>query len=116
MAGNRHKVRVTHMRAALRWRQQRAMPTTPPPKPFGDSLDFEIADCNEAERSLNELSAGLAQLQRLREGGDWSALRRKSFPTDRAMTSLAMDRVIALPPTLRPHTDCEQFPALSMRS
>lgn len=86
------------------------MPTTPPPKPFGDSLDFEITDFSDARRSLDELPAGLAQLQRLREGGDWSASRRKSLPTDRALTGLAMDWVMALPPSLRPHTACEQFP------
>jgi hypothetical protein len=86
------------------------MSSTPPPKPFGDSLDFEITDFNEARRSLDELPAGLAQLQRLRDGDDWSAARRKLLPTDRALTGFAMDWVMALPPALRPHTACEQFP------
>jgi hypothetical protein len=30
--------------------------------------------------------------------------------TDRALTGAAMDWVIGLPPALRPHATCEQFP------
>lgn len=79
-------------------------PSTPP-----DSIDFELTDFDDARRSLDELPPGINEMQRL-HSGDWSAVRRKPLPTDRAMTGAAMDWVIALPPALRPHSTCEQFP------
>lgn len=84
---------------------------TAPPKPGSppDSIDFELTDFNDARRSLDELPPGINEMQRLRSG-DWSAVRRKPLPTDRAMTGAAMDWVIGLPPALRPHSTCEQFP------
>lgn len=85
------------------------MPLTPSPKPPG-SIDFEMTDFDEARRALDELPPGVAEVQRLRQGGDWSSARRPPLPSDRALTGAAMDWVIGLPPALRPHTTCEQFP------
>ncbi|HET9820414.1 MAG TPA: hypothetical protein VFQ16_01180, partial [Burkholderiaceae bacterium] len=39
--------------------------------------------------------------------------RRKPLPTDRALTGAAMDWVVKLPPALRPHSTCEQFPRVA---
>lgn len=86
------------------------MPTpTPPPKPPPGSIDFEVTDFNDARRVLDELPAGVVEVQRLMHG-DWPARRRKPLPTDRALTGAAMDWVIGLPAALRPHSACEQFP------
>lgn len=81
----------------------------PKPSPSLDSLDFEITDFDEARRALNELPAGLAQVQQTTPGF-WDQKRRVTLPSDRALTGAAMDWVVALPPTIRPHTTCEQFP------
>jgi hypothetical protein len=83
----------------------------PPPKsaPPPGAIDFELTDFEDARRSLDELPPGVAEAQRLR-AGDWNSTRRKPLPTDRALTGAAMDWVIGLPPTLRPHATCEQFP------
>jgi len=83
----------------------------PPPKsaPPPGAIDFELTDFEDARRSLDELPPGVVEAQRLR-AGDWSATRRKPLPTDRALTGAAMDWVIGLAPTLRPHATCEQFP------
>ena len=85
--------------------------TIPPPKPGAvpGSIDFEHTDFDMARRALDELPAGVEAIQRLK-GQNWEAQRRKPLPTDRALTGQAMDWVIALPPALRPHSTCEQFP------
>lgn len=86
----------------------------PPPKPSSplDSLDFEITDFDEARRALDELPAGLQVMQQ-KTSGYWEHRRRSVLPSDRALTGAAMDWVVALPPTVRPHTTCEQFPRVA---
>jgi hypothetical protein len=90
------------------------MTTPPPPKkpaPSFDALEFEITDFDVARRALDDLPAGLAEVQRLNSGfGEWDRKRRRPLPSDRALTGEAMDWVVQLPPALRPHTTCEQFP------
>ena len=85
-----------------------------PPKPPAslDALDFEITDFDEARRSLDELPAGLQVMQQLTPGY-WEHRRRGVLPSDRALTGTAMDWIVALPPTVRPHTTCEQFPRVA---
>jgi hypothetical protein len=77
-----------------------------------DALDFEITDFDEARRALDELPAGLRVMQQ-RTPGYWEPRRRGALPSDRALTGTAMDWVVALPPTIRPHTTCEQFPRVA---
>jgi hypothetical protein len=79
-------------------------------KPWpADGIDFEITDFDEARRALDELPAGLQQMQR-HSAGLWEQKRRPPLPSDRALTGAAMDWVVALPSSIRPHTTCEQFP------
>lgn len=85
-----------------------SVPPSKPAPPFG-AIDFEITDFDAARRALEELPAGLAEMQRIR-GGQWDDRRRKPLPSDRALTGEAMDWVVHLPPALRPHSTCEQFP------
>jgi hypothetical protein len=85
----------------------------PPKKPAAlDALDFEITDFNEARRSLDELPAGLTVMQQT-SPGYWEHRRRTTVPSDRALTGTAMDWVVSLPPPVRPHTTCEQFPRVA---
>ncbi len=86
----------------------------PPPKPLPplDALDFEITDFDEARRALDELPAGLQAMQQLTPGY-WEPRRRGALPSDRALTGTAMDWIVALPPPIRPHTTCEQFPRVA---
>jgi hypothetical protein len=77
-----------------------------------DALDFEITDFDEARRALDELPAGLQAMQQ-RSPGYWEHKRRGTLPSDRALTGTAMDWIVALPPTIRPHTTCEQFPRVA---
>jgi hypothetical protein len=83
----------------------------PPKKPASapGSIDFEVTDFDEARRALDELPAGVEQVQAL-FSGSWADRRRKPLPTDRALTGAAMDWVVSLPTALRPHATCEQFP------
>jgi hypothetical protein len=84
-----------------------------PPKkpPLPDALDFELTDFEDAKRSLEELPPGVDQAQSLFKG--WESLRRKPLPTDRALTGVAMDWVVGLPPALRPHATCERYPRVA---
>ena len=85
--------------------QQPPKRPTPPP----GSIDFELTDFEDARHVLDDLPAGVAEAKHL-QPGYWSEQRRKSVATDRALTGAAMDWVIKLPATLRPHATCEQFP------
>lgn len=87
------------------------MSAPPPQKPTAplDAIDFEPTDFEDARRALDELPPGVAEMQRMR-AGNWEGMRRKPLPADRALTGVAMDWVIGLPPSLRPHAACEQFP------
>jgi hypothetical protein len=92
------------------------MPAPMPPKanPPPGWIDFELTDFDDAKRVLDELPAGLAEVQRLRQSeGGWDVKRRKPLPSDRALTGEAMDWLISLPPALRPHATCEQFPRVA---
>ena len=58
--------------------------STPPPKsspPLG-SIEFELTDFDEARRALDELPAGVAEMQRFRSG-DFEGQRRKPLPSNR---------------------------------
>ena len=83
-------------------------PPKRPPAPPG-TIDFEITDFEVARHVLDDLPAGVAEAKHL-QPGYWQQQRRKSVATDRALTGASMDWVISLPPTLRPHVTCEQFP------
>jgi hypothetical protein len=82
-----------------------------PPAPL-DALEFEITDFDDARRSLDELPAGVQAVQRLTPGY-WEQRRRGALPSDRALTGTAMDWIVALPPPIRPHSTCEQFPRVA---
>ncbi len=86
-------------------------PPKPPPRPPG-SIDFELTDFDEARHVLDELPPGVAQVKYMHQGF-WEQQRRKTVPTDRALSGSAMDWVIGLPPALRPHATCEQFPRVA---
>ena len=87
------------------------MPTQPPSKPTLplDAIEFEATDFDSARQALDELPPGVAEVMYL-QPGFWEQKRRKTTATDRALTGAAMDWVIGLPPALRPHATCEQFP------
>lgn len=83
-------------------------PPKPPTRPPG-TIDFELTDFDDARHALDDLPPGVAEAKQLL-AGSWTAQRRKPVATDRALTGQAMDWVIGLPPSLRPHAACEQFP------
>lgn len=87
-------------------------PSTPKKPPEFDALEFEITDFDEARRVLDELPAGLEAVH-ARTPGYWEARRRPASPTDRALTGRALDWLVALPPNVRPHSTCEQFPRVA---
>jgi len=87
---------------------QGQQPPSKPNPPLG-SIDFELTDFDEARRALDELPAGVEAVQNLMTG-DWEHKRRKPLPSDRALTGVALDWVVAMPPNLRPYATCEQFP------
>jgi hypothetical protein len=85
-----------------------SQPPSKPPLPF-DAIEFEVTDFDSARKVLDDLPPGVAEVQHL-QPGFWEQHRRKPTVADRALTGAAMDWVIGLPPGLRPHATCEQFP------
>ncbi len=83
-------------------------PPKPPPR-NPDSIDFELTDFEDARHVLDDLPPGIVESKHL-QPGYWEQQRRRPVATDRALTGMAMDWVIKLPPSLRPHATCEQFP------
>ena len=82
-----------------------------PPRQLG-TIDFELTDFEDARHVLDDLPPGVAEAKHL-QPGYWEQRRRKSVATDRALTGAAMDWVIRLPPSLRPHATCEHFPRVT---
>jgi hypothetical protein len=92
------------------------MPGQPPSqgsRPPG-SIDFELTDFDRARQALDELPPGVREVAHLAPGY-WEQRRRKAQPSDRALTGMAIDWVIALPAAVRPRTLCEQFPRIANR-
>lgn len=77
-----------------------------------DSLEFEITDFIDAKQALDELPAGVSKIPTYAPDY-WLSRRRKTMPTDRAMTGVTIDWVLGLPPSLRPKATCERFPRVA---
>src|SRR5436190_21899877 len=86
------------------------MPGQPPSRPPG-SIDFEPTDFHNARRALDELQAGVREVAHLAPGY-WEERRRKLIASDRALTGVAIDWLIALPAVLRPRVLCEKYPRI----
>lgn len=76
------------------------------------AFEFEITDFDTARQALDELPAGIAEIQRLKPGY-WEARRRPAEPTDRALSGMALDWLSNLPPTVRPARLAERYPRLA---
>jgi hypothetical protein len=77
-----------------------------------EPLDFALTDISDARHSLEELPPGVSEVQ-AQQPGFWEQRRRRPLPTDRALTGTAMDWVVRLPATLRPHQLCEAYPRVA---
>ena len=80
--------------------------------PDPGSIDFELTDFDTARHALDELPAGVEEVQHLRPGY-WESRRRTPVASDRALTGETIDWVISLPPQLRPTHLCETFPRIA---
>jgi hypothetical protein len=89
------------------------MPSNTKPAPFRPSglIEFEFTDVKDAHR-VAEQSVAAANVERLMPGY-WEEQRRKSTPSDRALTGAGIDWVLALPTEARPKALCEQFPRIA---
>ncbi len=77
-----------------------------------DSLDFEITDFATAREALDALPPGVGRVSE-RAPRYWDSRRRPPSPTDRALSGAAIDWMLALPPSQRPHTLCARFPRVA---
>ena len=78
-----------------------------------EGLEFELTDLEEARRILDSESVLQFDVATVVPPEHWKRLRRESLPTDRALTGRAIDWLLALPPTLRPHNLTQQFPRIA---
>jgi len=84
----------------------------PPPKntPPPGSIDFELTDFADARHALDDLPPGVSEVQHLLQPGYWEQRRRKPVASDRALTGVALDWLIHLPPAARPANLAERYP------
>jgi hypothetical protein len=80
-----------------------------PPAPPG-TIEFELTDLETARDALDALPPGVEQLPALMTPEYWKVRRRKPVASDRALTGVAIDWLLGLPPSLRPRVMSEQFP------
>jgi hypothetical protein len=76
-----------------------------------DSFDFELTDFDEARRALEALPPGVGEAACFAPGY-WEARRRKTLPSDKALTGGAIDWLLALPDDVRPKIMCDKFPRI----
>ena len=92
-------------------------PPAPPPSPSPvspeDALEFELTDFEDARRVLDSESMSQFDVATNVPPSHWQRLRRRSLPTDRALTGRAIDWLLSLPPTLRPQQLSRQFPRIA---
>jgi hypothetical protein len=87
-------------------------PPTSPESVWGEGLEFELTDIEDARRTLDAESVSQFDVFTVDRPEHWKRLRRASLPTDRALTGQAIDWLLALPPTLRPQLLSRQFPRI----
>ncbi len=75
------------------------------------SIDFEPTDLNEARKVLDGLPDGLVDPTSRPEF--WIPRRRKSEPTDRALTGVAIDWMVQLPSIMQPRKLSTQYPRIA---
>jgi len=80
--------------------------------PPRDTLDFQLTDFDQARQALDELPAGVGRAATL-EPGYWEARRRKTLPSDKALTGATIDWLLALPSDVRPKDLCDRFPRVA---
>lgn len=84
------------------------------PAPHLDALDFELTDFDDARRALEELPEGVERLAR-RGSDHWASHRRAAGPADKALTGAALDWLMRLPASARPHHLATAHPRLANR-
>ncbi len=88
--------------------------TTPPDSAWQDEgFAFELTDIEDARRILDGESISQFDVAGIERPGHWKRLRRRSLPTDRALTGQAIDWLMTLPPSLRPESLSRQFPRIA---
>jgi hypothetical protein len=76
------------------------------------ALEFEFTDLTTARKSLEEPPPGIEERKYL-ESGYWEERRRKQLPSDRALTGMTIDWMLALPDPVRPQHLCQAFPRVA---
>jgi hypothetical protein len=83
----------------------------PGPPPSYGSIEFELIDIDDARAAHDALPDGVDEFGRI-QPGYWEQRRRRTLPTDRALTGLSLVWLIELPEPLRPHALRDQFPRI----
>ena len=81
--------------------------------PQEEALEFELTNIEEARRVLDAGSLTQFDVASVVRPEQWKRLRRRSRPTDRALTGQAIDWMLDLPSALRPQNLSVQFPRIT---
>jgi hypothetical protein len=86
-------------------------PGAKPAPPAFDALEFELTDIGDARQALDELPPGVGDLDKFNPGY-WEQRRRPPSAADRALTGVAVEWLVRLPPELRPQQLGARYPRL----
>ena len=78
-----------------------------------ERIDFKVIDFSEARGVLESESLGQSNGTAAVPRELWKQFRRREVPTDRALTERALEWLLMLPPTLRPHSLSSEFPRIT---
>ena len=93
--------------------QSKQPPVSASSFPQEEALEFELTDIEEARRILDAGSLTQFDVANVVRPEHWKRLRRRSLPTDRALTGQAIDWLLDLPSALRPQNLSLQFPRIT---
>jgi hypothetical protein len=87
-------------------------PTNPKPPPPPGTIELEFTDFETARQALDLPPEGLDRVASFAPDY-WEQRRRKPVPSDRALTSEALQWLISLPQEVRPRLLCDRYPRVA---
>ena len=87
-------------------------PASSPPALQDEGFEFELTDLEEARRVLDSESMSQFDVASVASQEKWKRVRRDKRPTDRALSGVGIDWLMAMPVNVRPTHLASRFPRI----